>query len=120
MCAVVSIRGQYFDRFDIAAQLVGDDDPGFTKPGDQSLEKPLCSFGISACLYNNIKDLAIRVDRAPQPVLLAADRDHNLILLPRIVRSRAISTDALREMLTKAVYPQPDCFTAYNYAPFGQ
>ncbi len=120
MGAAISVRGQCFDGFNIAAQFVSDDDPWFAKLGNQSLEKALCGFGISPSLYKNIKNVAICVNCPPQPMFLATDCDHDFVYVPLVVRSRAISTDAICEMATKAVYPQPDCFTAYNYAPFGQ
>lgn len=79
MGAMISVWGQCRDRFDVAAQFIDDGDPWFAKLGNQSLKKPLRSFGIPARLYPNIKDVSPRVDRAPQPVLLATDRDHDLI-----------------------------------------
>jgi hypothetical protein len=118
--AVVSARGQCLDRFDIAAQFVGDDDPWFAKPGNQSLEKPLCCFGIPARLYKNIKNLSIRGDRAPQPVLLAADRNHDFVHVPLVVRPRAIPPDAICKVSTKAIDPKPDRFSANNHTPLRQ
>ena len=40
--AMVSVRRQCFDRRDVAAQFVSDDNPGLAKLGNQSFEKPLC------------------------------------------------------------------------------
>ena len=114
MGAVASARGQYLDRFDIAAQFVGDDDPWFAKLGNQSLEKPLCCFGIPARLYKNIKNLSIRGDRAPQPVLLAADRNHDFVHVPLVVRPRAIPPDAICRVSAKAIDPQPDRFSQWS------
>jgi len=53
-------------------------------------------------------------------MFLATDCDHNYVHVPLFVRSRAISTDAICESTTKEVYPQPECFTAYSCAPFGE
>ena len=118
--AMVSVWSQCFDRFDVAAQFVGDDNPGFAKLGNQSFEKPLCSVGIPTCLHKNIQNVAICVDRAPQPMFLATNCDHYFVHVPLDVWSRAISTDAICEMLAKPIDPKPDCFAADNHAPLRQ
>ncbi len=69
--AVVSIRGQYFDRFDVTTQFIGNDDPRLAKLDNQFFEKPLCSLGISACLNKNIKNV-----HCPAVVCLQTMRGH--------------------------------------------
>ncbi len=118
--AMVSVRGQCFDRLDAAAQFVGDDDPRFAEPGNQSLKKPLRRFGIPTRLYRNIKNISICVDCAPQPVPLATDRDYDFIHVPLVVRSRSIPADAICKVLTKAIDPQSDRFPADNNTPRSQ
>ena len=118
--AVVGVRGQRLDRSDIAAQFVRDDDPRLTKPGYQSFEKALCRFSIPARLHKNIKNVSTRVDRAPQPVLLATDRDHDFVHVPLVVRSRSIPPDAICKMATKTIGPKPDRFPTDNYTPCSQ
>lgn len=120
MGAVICVWGQCFDGFNIAAQFVRDDGLWFAKLGNQSLEKALCGFGISPGLYKHIKNVAICVDRPPEPMFLAADCYRDFVHVPLVVRSRAISTDVIREMATKPVNPKPDCFTADICAPFDQ
>jgi hypothetical protein len=115
--AVVSVRGQCFDRLDVAAQFVSDDDPWFAEPGNQSLEKPLRRFSIPTRLYKNIKNISICVNCAPQPVPLATDRDYDFIHVPLVVRSRSIPADAICKVATKTIDPQPDRFPADNNAP---
>ena len=117
MGPVVSVRGQCFNRFDITAQFVGDDDPWFAKPCNQSLENPLGSFGIPAGLYKNIENVSIRVDRTPQPMFLVTDRDHNFVHVPLVVRQRTIPSNAICEVSAKAIDPQPDRFPADNHTP---
>jgi len=53
-------------------------------------------------------------------VLLATDRDHNLVHVPLVVWSRSIPADAICKVSTKAIVPQPDCFPANNNAPRSQ
>jgi hypothetical protein len=118
--AMVTVRGQCFDRLDVAAQFVSDNDPGFAKPGYQSLEKPPCRFGIPARLHKNIKNISTCVDGAPQPVPLATDRDYDFIHVPLVVRAWSIPADAICKMSTKAIGPQPDRLPADNDAPRSQ
>jgi hypothetical protein len=103
--AVVRVRSPCFDRLDIAAQFVSEDDPWFAKLSNQCLEETLCEFGILSFLHNNIKDLTIFIDRTPKPMRLTTDCDHDLVQMPLVVRSWAISTDAICEIAIKAVYP---------------
>ena len=61
---MVSVWDQRLDRFDVAAQLVRDDDPGFAKLGNQPFEEPLCSLGVSERLNENVERVAICIDPA--------------------------------------------------------
>ena len=118
--ALVGVRGQRLDRSDIAAQFVRDDDPRLTKPRYKSFEKALCLFCIPARLHKNIKNVSTRVNRAPQPVLLATDRDHDFVHVPLVVRSWSIPPDAVCKMAIKTINPKPGCFPAYNHATLGE
>jgi hypothetical protein len=83
--AVVSVRRQCFDRLDIAAQLVADNDPRLAELIDQPLEKPLCSFSILSRLYENVEGVPIRVDGTPQQMLFPSNRDNDLIQMPFVI-----------------------------------
>jgi len=111
---MVSVRHLCFDRLDVTAQLLGDDDTWFAKPGNQSLEKPLCCLSVSAGLDQNIKNVACRINWAPQPVALSTDCDDHFIYVPLIVRSWPIPPDAICQVATKTIYPQPDRFPTDN------
>ncbi|OAN97466.1 hypothetical protein A8B74_11775 [Sulfitobacter geojensis] len=63
-----------------------------------------------------IENIAICFNCAPQPVLLATDRDYNLVQMPFVVWARAITPDATREMATKSIDPQPDGIPADYHA----
>ena len=73
-----SLRRQYFNRSDIAVQFFVDDDSSVAEFGNQPFEKALFSFGVSASLHKNVEHVAICGDRAPQPVLLTTDHEHDL------------------------------------------
>lgn len=117
--AMVGAGHPYLDRFDVVTRFVGDDDSRVAKPRNQSFETALCRFGIPARLYENIKNISTGVDRAPQPVLLDTDRDHGFVHAPLVVRSRSIPSEAIREMWTKTIGPQPDRVPADNHTPRG-
>ena len=53
-------------------------------------------------------------------MFLATGCDHNLVQVSLVIRPRPIPADAVCEMLTKAIAPQPDCFPADNHAPRSQ
>jgi hypothetical protein len=114
---MVSVRRQNFDRFDITAQFVSYDHPRFAKFGNQPFEEALCSFGVSASLHENVERVAICGDRAPQPVLLATDHDHDFVHVPLVIRPWTIAPDAICKVSTKAIDPLPSCFPADDYAP---
>lgn len=42
----------------------------------------LCSLGITAALYQSVKDKPVLVDGAPEPVFLAGNRDDGLVKMP--------------------------------------
>ncbi|KUJ76323.1 hypothetical protein AVO44_19645 [Ruegeria profundi] len=70
--------------------------------------QPLCRFCIPARLQGNIENVSIYVDRPPQPVFLV--RNHYFIQAPPVDRSRPIPAQAVREMMSKSIDQQPDCF----------
>src|SRR6185312_14460225 len=48
----------------------------------------LCGLCIASALDEEIQHLTLVVDRPPQPVFTAADRNHHFIEMPMIARSR--------------------------------
>jgi len=108
------------DRFEIAAQLVRDHDTGFTEPVDQPCQETPCSLGVSLWLNENIKHVAVRVDRPPEPVFSAVDRDDDLIQVPFVGRGRSVTHDTIGKVAAKAVHPFPDRFPADHNTPIGE
>ena len=89
--AVVGDRGQLTDRFDIAAQLVRDDNAVLVKTGDQLFQKPLDRTSMSRTY--------------PRP----STARHNV---PLICCSGPVALDAMCEMPTKPVHPFANGFPA--------
>ena len=92
---VIDTRCLASDRLYVAAQLVGDDNPWLAKLSDQPCQKARGGLCGAACLNQNVERVAIGVDRAPQPMLHAIDRDYNLIHVPLVARARTRYTTRL-------------------------
>lgn len=48
--------------------------------------KLLGSFGTASALDKDVKDEILLINGAPEPMLLARDRDHNLIKVPFVTK----------------------------------
>jgi len=78
----------------IRAELVGDHASGRTALLlQQAPEQTPCCFGIAPGLQDLVENIAIMVDGAPQPVLLAGDADHDLVEMPDVAKARALSPE---------------------------
>jgi hypothetical protein len=53
-------------------------------------QQALGRFGIAPSLHNLIEDVTVLVDRAPEPMLLACDRDDDLVEMPDVVCARLL------------------------------
>ena len=53
-------------------------------------------------------------------MLLATDRDYDVVHVPPFVRSRSVRPDAIYKMAIKTIKPKPDCVLAYNHATLGE
>jgi hypothetical protein len=53
----------------------------------------LCCAPIPAALNQIVKNEAVRIDGAPQPMILAVDRDHDLVEMPLVAELRGSPTD---------------------------
>jgi hypothetical protein len=81
MLAVLDPRHQVFLRRGIARQLVGDQHPRrLPLPPQQLAQEALGRVLVAPALHQHVEHEAVLVDRPPQPVLLAGDGDHHLIL----------------------------------------
>ena len=73
------------------------------------------AFAFRRVCTSNIEHVSIRVNRAPQPMFLATDCDHDFVKMPLIVRLGSIPANAVCKMLPKAIDPWPDRLTAGNH-----
>jgi len=85
------------DRLNVAAQFVCDGDPGLAKLSDQPCHEALGGLGIAAALDKDVEHVAVGLYCAPQPMLNAIDRDHNLIKMPLVVQSQPVPSNTVRK-----------------------
>jgi hypothetical protein len=70
----------------IRAKLVGDHSSGWAALlAQETPQQALGRFGITPRLDDLVEDVPILVDSPPEPMLLAGNRDHNLVEVPDIV-----------------------------------
>lgn len=80
----------------------------------------LCGLCVPSALDEEIQHLSLVVDRPPEPVFTAADRDHNFIEMPMIARSRPRTADIRRDRRPKLQEPPPDRLVGRVNASLGQ
>lgn len=92
----------------ITAQLVRDDHSRCAPPLHEFAQEPLGGTGVSASLHKDFKCIPVAIDRTPEPVLLPADRDHNLVQMPLVGGLRSITPDLRRNLRSKFRHPDSD------------
>jgi len=73
-----------------------------------------------ARLNENIEHVAVGVYCAPEPMLHAIDRNHDLIEVPLVIRPWPVAADATSKMQPETIDPDTDRSAAYNHATFGK
>ena len=90
------------------------------KFNDQPCQEALHGLRIAACLDKDIEHIAVGIYCAPEQMLYAFDRDHNLIKMPLVVQPRPVSSDAAGKKRGKTVNQETDCFSTHNPTTFGE
>jgi hypothetical protein len=81
------------------------------------------SFGsvfIASRLDQHIKNKAILIDRVPEPMLLAVDRNDNFVEMPFVTKLRRALADFVGEVAPEFPGPTPNRFITDNDAASGQ
>ena len=68
-------------------------------------QEPLRRAAVSSTLNQNVKNEAILIDRAPEPMLLAGDRDDDFIHVPFVAASGRALADPIGERLAEFLPP---------------
>jgi hypothetical protein len=71
---------------------------------------------MNVALLNNF----FRVDGTPQPMFFPSNRDNDLIQMPFVIGARTIAPDAICEMWTKTIDPQPGRVPDDNHTALGK
>src|SRR5680860_1384433 len=82
--------------------------------------KFLCGLCIPSALDEKIQHLTLVVDRPPEPVFTAADRNHHFIEVPVIARSRPRTADIRRDRRPEPQEPPPDRLVGCVNTSLGQ
>ena len=76
-------------RGSVRTELVRDHHARWRDGGFQEfLHEPLRSVRVSSALHQDVEHEAILIDGAPQPMLLARDRDNNFVQVPLVAATR--------------------------------
>lgn len=76
---------------------------------------------IAAALHQNIQNEHVLIDSAPRPMLLATNRDHDLIKVPLAIElARRSASNVGGILTTKFLDPRPDRLMRNDYAALGQ
>src|ERR1700722_1083321 len=80
----------------VGTELVGDHDARRSDGGFQELSRELLrSATVSSTLDQDVENEAILIDGAPEPVLLARDRNDDLIHMPFVAASGGTLRDTI-------------------------
>ena len=71
-------------------------------------------------MYQQIQDFALAVDRPPQPLVLAVDRENHLVEMPLIARLLSLGAQVPRKLSPELQDPASDRLVRNVQAAFGQ
>ena len=91
----------------IGSELVRDQHARLAPLPEQFSKEAFGRARVPTRLDQDIQHIAIGVDRPPEPVLRALDRDHDLAEMAFVRRAGALATDPSGELRTKARDPVP-------------
>src|ERR1700692_3523194 len=128
LCAVVQSRGRCDEhvlhvckfrdlRFcrRIAAQLIGDDLARYRAQAQHTLEETFGRGFVAPLLYQDVEFGAMLVDRTPQQVRFATQRDEHLVEVPCATRLASRRFDPVSEALAKLIAPASDCLVCHGH-----
>jgi hypothetical protein len=90
----------------VGSELVGDHDARRScRLLLKFADEPPCHGSISSTLNQNVENKAVLVDGAPAPMLLATDRDDDLVNMPFVVTSWSAATNWIGEFPAEFLSP---------------
>src|SRR5688572_17400998 len=95
----------------VALQLIRDDHPWhILEPFEQLAEKLLRRLLVAAALHQDVEDIVVLVDSAPQVMTLPVDRQKHLVQVPLVPWLGASPLQLIRIVLPKFSTPLADGF----------
>ncbi len=79
----------------VGTELVGDQHSWLAPPPEQLSKEAFGCACVPTRLDQDIQHIAIGVDRPPEPVLFALDRDHDFVEMPFVRRAGPLAGSAL-------------------------
>jgi hypothetical protein len=105
----------------VGAKLIGDHAPRWAALlPQQPLQQALGSLGVASILDNLIKDIAVLINRPPQPVFLARDRDQGFVEMPNIAAAWRLAPEAASVRRSKLQRPSTDRLIRHDDAALEQ
>ena len=106
MLTMLDAKAHLRPRGAIGTEFVRDHDARWHDRRFQELpHEPLRRAGVSAGLNQDIENEAILIDGAPKPVLLAGNRDDNLIHVPFVAARRSPLAEPMAEGFAELLSP---------------
>src|SRR5207237_2146863 len=101
-------------------QFVGDDDACcILQAFQECAKKSFGSFLVASTLHQDVKPVSILIDRSPESVLLATNRENHLIQMPFVSTARTAATPFIGVGLSKLQAPLPADFKREDDPPLG-
>ncbi len=101
----------------VAAQFIGNEHPWNILTASQKFAKELRGGGfVAATLDQNVENISLLIDRAPQIVRVAVDREEHLVEMPRVARARTTTAQLIGKLLAKLQAPLPYGFVRHLHA----
>ena len=95
----------------VRAELVGDDALGRDALlSQQAPQQTGRSLAVAPGLQNLVENIALLIDRAPEPMFLSGDADDDLIEMPDIAAAGSPALQAANEVLAEFQSPTPHGF----------
>ena len=105
----------------IALEFVGHQPPGFSPLAfDEKAEKPFSRALLGTALHEDINDITILIDRSPEILSLALNRDKDFVDVPGIAQWSLLFFELARKIRPKLLTPLPNRFIRDGDPTFGE
>jgi len=116
--SMLEFQAQFTTCGSVGTKFVCDDDTWDTHLfANELTQKPLGGVAVASVLNQNIENEAVLIYGAPQPMLLAIDRDDDLVEMLLVAQARSAAADFVGEVPAELLGPAPNRFTADDDPP---